>query len=434
MKQKNKMGLLLTIALTPFFQLFAYSISVMNEDGVTIYYNYINDSQELEVTYSSKKYSGNIKIPSFVTYAGRTRKVTSIGKNAFRYCQDLTSVTIPDSVTNIGEGAFYNCYGLPSITIPNNVTSIGDNAFSGCSGLKKVIVKDITAWYNISFGNYYSNPLYYANHLYSDENTEITNLVIPNSVTSIEKYAFEGCSGLASVTIPNSVTSIGVGAFSGCSGLKKVIVKDIAAWCNILLVIDPNVNSMGSNPLRYAHHLYSDENTEITNLVIPNSVTSIGAWAFLGCSELTSVTIPNNVTSIGMGTFYGCSGLTSITIPNSVTSIRSQAFNFTQYDLLEIKSYIEEPTQNTGSSFSDAIYKNATLYIPKGTMEKYKSTDGWKNFVFIEEGIPSGISSVSIDATEEERFNLRGEKLSTPQRGVNIIRMSDGTTKKVVVK
>ena len=117
-----------------------------------------------------------------------------------------------------------------------------------------------------------------------------------------------------------------------------------------------------------------------------------------------------------------------------MTSIGSEVFDFTPNNLLEISSYIEEPTPATGSSFSDAIYKNATLYIPKGTMNKYKSTDGWKNFVFIEEGIPSGISSVSIEATEEERFNLRGEKLSTPQRGVNIIRMSDGTTKKVVVR
>jgi hypothetical protein len=225
--------------------------------------------------------------------------VTSIGDGAFRDCSGLTSVTIPNSVTSIGDGAFRDCSGLTSVTIPNSVTSIGNVAFAGCSGLKKVIVKDIAAWCGISFSGFYSNPLYNAHHLYSDENTEITELIIPNSVTSIEGYAFYKCSGLTSVTIPNSVTSIGDDAFYDCSGLKKVIVKDIAAWCGISF-------SGSSNPLCYAHHLYSDENTEITELIIPNSVTSIEGYAFYNCSGLTSVTIPNSVTSIGEVAFSGC--------------------------------------------------------------------------------------------------------------------------------
>ena len=137
------------------------------------------------------------------------------------------------------------------------------------------------------------------------------------SVTSIGYYAFQSCSGLTSVTIPNSVTSIGDWAFESCSGMEKVIVPDIAAWCSI---------SFNSNPLYYAHHLYSDEKTEITNLVIPDGVTSISNYAFNGCTSLTSVAIPNSVTSLGDGAFYGCSGLTSVTIPNSVTSIGESAF------------------------------------------------------------------------------------------------------------
>ena len=162
---------------------------------------------------------------------------------------------------------------------------------------------------------YTSNPLYYAHHLYLGEE-EIRDLVIPNSVTSIENYAFYKCSGLTSVTIPNSVTSIGKNAFFECSGLTSVHISDIATWCKI---------SLYSNPLSYAHHLYLGEE-EVKDLVIPSSVTSIGDYAFDGCSGLTSVTIPDSVTSIGDCTFRNCSGLTSVTIPNSVTSIGGWAF------------------------------------------------------------------------------------------------------------
>ena len=396
-----KLTFLLTILMSMVgTKAFAYDIAVKNADGQTIYYNYTNEGLELEVTYLIYDYGDNksayrdiIVIPDEVTYMNRTRKVTSIN-----------------------EYAFMNCSGMTSVTIPSSVTSIGDYAFSGCSGLKKVIVKDIAAWCKIDFvvvysgnGDNITNPLYYAGHLYSDENTEITNLVIPNSVTSIGDNAFRGCSGLASVTIPNSVTDIGYYAFYDCSGLKKVIVKDIAAWCNIKF-------GYNANPLSYAYHLYSDENTEITDLVIPNSVTSIGETAFFRCSGLTSVTIPNSVTSIGNYAFSGCSGLTSITIGNSVTSIGGDAFSgcsgltsvtipnsvtsigsgaFNSDNLATVVSMIEKPfVINVKSSmnpvFSQNTFMNGTLYVPTGTKDTYKATGGWKDFLFIEEGTGGG--------------------------------------------
>ncbi len=148
--------------------------------------------------------------------------VKSIEEYTFNGCTGLTSVTIGNSVTSIGNSAFSGCKGLTSVTIPNSVKSIGYQAFYGCNYLKKVIVSDIAAWCGISFSDYDSNPLYNAHNLYSDENTKITDLIIPNSVTSIRTYAFYGCSGLTSVTIGNSVTSIGGYAFGGCSGLTTI--------------------------------------------------------------------------------------------------------------------------------------------------------------------------------------------------------------------
>ena len=267
---------------------------------------------------SSGKYSGEVVIPESVEHEGSAYSVTSIGAVAFN-----------------------GCTGLTSVTIGNSVTSIGGSAFEGCSNLTSVHISDIAAWCNIDFGDDASNPLYYAHHLYLNgeevkdlvipnsvesigewafyECTGLTSLTIGNSVTSIGSGAFWGCSDLTSVTIPNSVESIGINAFFNCSGLTSVHISDIAAWCNI------DFATYGSNPLYYAHHLYLN-GEEVKDLVIPNSVTSIGEYAFSGCSGLTSVTIPNSVTSIGNDAFSGCSGLTSVTIPNSVTSIGNGAF------------------------------------------------------------------------------------------------------------
>ena len=307
-----------------------------------LYYNLDATSQTAEVTYKSyTNYQYNkgwgittANIPASVTYSDVAYSVTSIGSSAFRGCTGLTSVTIPNSVTSIGNYAFSNCssltsiivengntvydsrndcnaiietatntliVGCPNTIIPNSVTSIGEYAFYQCSGLTSVTIgNSVTSIGEQAFRGC----------------TGLTSVTIPNSVTSIGSSAFRGCTGLTSVTIPNSVTSIGNYAFSNCSSLTSIIVEngntvyDSRNDCNAIIETATNTLIVGC-----------------PNTIIPNSVTSIGEYAFYQCSGLTSVTIPNSVTSIGYRAFYGCSGLTSVTIPNSVTSIGQSDFS-----------------------------------------------------------------------------------------------------------
>ena len=217
------------------------------------------------------------------------------------------------------------------------------------------------------------------------------------SVTSIGKDAFEYCSGLTSVTIPNSVTSIGEKAFYECSGLTSVHISDIAAWCNI------EFGGYASNPLFCAHHLYLN-GEEVKDLVIPNSVASIGYAAFSGCSGLTSVTIPNSVTSIGYAAFSGCSGLTSVTIGNSVTSIDNAAFdgcsgltgmkvdaNNPKYDSRENCNAIIETSSNT------LIYGCQTTVIPN-SVTSIGGSAFWGCSGLTSVTIPNNVTSIGRSA------------------------------------
>ena len=274
----------------------------------------------------------------------------------------------------LGDYAFYGCSGLTSLVIPSGVTSIGDKAFHGCCGL--------------------------------------TSLVIPSGVTSIGDKAFHGCSGLISLTIPSSVTSIGWSAFSGCSGLTSLTIP------SSVTMISGEVFSGCSG---------------LTSLVIPSSVTLISRSAFSGCSALTSLTIPSSVTSIGPSAFEGCSGLTSLTIPSCVTSIGGGAF-YGCSGLTSIYVYTKKLPELGYNVFNGCDAKNCTVYVPKGTYDAYKSSE-FGYFENIVEFDATGIDKVttSTNAKEVSRYSANGQRLSAPAKGLNIVKYSDGSVKKVVV-
>ena len=404
--------------------------------------------------------------------------VTSISQSTFAECSGLTSMTIPNSVTRIGDSAFEGCTGLTSITIPNSVTSIGGYAFRDCSSLTSVTIPNTVTsigWCSAFEGCSSLTSIIIPNSVTSISRStfygcsSLTSITIPNSVTRIGDEAFRGCSGLTSVTIPNSVTFIGNSAFSGCSGLTSIAIPnsvtsmgdsafDGTAWYDNQ---PDGVVYAGKNVYKYKGTMpnnttivinegtYSitdgafSDCSGLVSITIPNSVTSIGSEVFARCSCLTSVTIPNSVTIIGDKAFEECSGLTSVTIPNSVTIIGYYAF-LGCTGLKDVYCYAEQvPTKITSREriFYNSNYKNATLHVPAGSIEAYRNADEWKDFKNIvaltdNDPKPTDISSVVNSTSEIDGtvYDLNGRRMATPQRGLNIIRMKDGTTRKVMKK
>ena len=333
---------------------------------------------------------------SYAYSVGRDGGVTSyyakdkdeIPYKMFYNCLSLQEIVIPPCIISIGVSAFESCRYLRSLTIPSGVASIGDYAFRDCG---------------------------------------LTSLTLPSSISSIGDNTFEDCSGLTSLFLPSSITSIGDNAFCRCSGL--------------------------------------------ISLTIPLGVTSIGSCAFWACSGLTSLTLPSSITSIGDDAFSRCGNLTSVqyqidddidayllndhpcievecgieyylnnkkminvVIPSTITKLGKYVFQRSK-DLTSV--YVSWSTPiSAGTAFSAADVSKCTLYVPQGTEQDYWLADVWGDFGKIVGYDVTGINKVttSTNAKEVSRYSVNGQRLSVPTKGLNIVKNSDGSVKKVAVQ
>ena len=241
----------------------------------------------------------------------------------------------------------------------------------------------------------------------------LTSLNLPAGITEIGKGAFWGCSGLTSLNLPAGITEIGSSAFEDCSGLTS-------------LNLPAGITKIGIG----AFHGCSG----LTSLTLPASITKIDNSVFWGCSGLTSLTLPAGITSIGSDAFRDCSGLTSLTLPAGITSIGYDAFRGCS-GLTSIYVYAEKVPGISYYAFKGVDANKCTLYVPMGTYDDYRHSD-FGHFENIVEFEATGIdkTTISTDVEEVARYSVNGQRLSAPTKGLNIVKYSDGSLKKVAVQ
>ncbi len=392
--------------------------------------------------------------------------VTGISSEAFTNCSIMTSITIPDSVTSIGAYAFANCSSLTTLLLPNTINSVGQYSFRGCSSLKKIQLP-IPPHYNdieretieeiifngnrIRFDSFRGYPnlkkitftddlltfdggcfldcpnietviVESGNSKFDSRNNcngiidtasntliwGVSTTSIPDTVTGIGDYAFQGCSALTSITIPSQITHIGYGVFAECSGLVSISVDsnntvyDSRNDCNAIISTSGNSLIAGCQNTTIPNDVVRIEEAafygcdSLTEIVIPNSVTSIGIWAFENCTHLSKVSLSNSLETIDEMVFYQCSALTEIVLPEGIQSIGYGAFSHT--GLTNI-SFPNSLTQIDSYAFFGS--QLTSVVIPDGNIQiDYKAFGG----TAISATITETPSSTSYRSTFPDEF------------------------------
>lgn len=443
-----------------------------------LYYNVVSlPDMTAEVAQVNKSYNHDaLSIPEHVTYMGRAFQIVKIREYAFSGCDSLTSVTIPGSVTEIGNSAFSSCNNLTSVAIPNSVTEIGSSAFGRCKKLTSITISsNIT---EIKSGTFWGcesltsitipNNVTKIGVLAFSGCKSLISVKISNTVTEIGNRAFEDCNSLTSITIPQNVSTIEGEAFSGCSSLDSIIIQSNAVeykpamnqgstfkgcWNISFVRITKSVNSIGSGIISFPDDDYYHKRTIKViiddceqQLKIDASVSNSVEMVYYGRdisnrifthysggrTKLREMYISDYVTNFPYHDYSFHGNLELITIGKKISEVpdlsRCESLN-----TLVLNSEVPP----TATNFSNVQYMNVKVYVPKGALAAYQSADVWKNFWNLQESETTDIDDVITNtqtAKELKRYNAAGREIDNHHRGLNVIRMSDGTTKKVIVK
>lgn len=425
----------------------AYDFSEVNSEGKTIFYNIVNEaSKTCEITYRDDRsvyrtddnfqdYVGDVIFPE----SANGYQVIRIGRKACQSCKDLTSIVIPSSVKSIEYDAFSYCEGLTSVSIPNSVTSLEFGAFEGCIGLTSIELP---------------NSIRTISSFVFSLCRNLTSISLPTSLNTIGSNTFQGCWGLTSITIPKNVYTIGEGAFATCRNLETITVDEENRWfnsangCNAIIRTSTNALIQGCKNTIIPNTVKSIENDAfrgfitLTSISIPSSVTTIKNYAFSGCRGLTSIEIPTSVTSLGNHVFENCTGFTSVEIPNSVVSIGTWAFSgctnlssviipssvtsigelafYKDNGLTSVISYITDVFQTENDAFKYS--EKAILFVPKGLVSVYQSTEDWNHLAMIKE-----IPDMSITIACSDRGKVIINDYNEFTNGIGIVNAYEGS-------
>ena len=408
------MMLLSMVASAYDFELDGFYYNVISVSDLTLELTTdVEIKDQLNDTDNNKKYSGNVVIPETVNYKGKDWKIIKISYT-FKYCYDVTSVTIPSSVSEIGECSFVGCSslkeinlsggikrigmwaffrcGLEKLIIPNNITHVGRCVFQDCNSLKEVIIEegDEPIYFeggNWSFGVFadcsaIEKAIINRKYTFYDFRNEIVTppfrrclslktAIFGDKVTSVPKFSFEGCTSLTDVEMSNNILSLEQSAFSGCTSLET-------------LNIPSSVTIIADNVFKNC--------TSLKSTLIRNGMTSIGASAYEGCTSINSVDIVKTINNIGANAFNGCTSIKDIYVHNNVPI-----------------SSVDE------SSFSGSSYLDAILYVPTGYIETYNNAPVWKLFFNIQEKKYGYALIYIVDGEEYKQYDMEEGESITPE-------------------
>ena len=338
----------------------------------------------------------------------------------FSHCQKLENIYIGRNIIYEVRGASNNPpfnTTLKSITVGKLVTEISQDIFEDCRYTNaEVNISDLSAWCRIKFGGHYANPLMILGGLKLN-GEEVKDLIIPDDITEINEFAFKGCSSISSLKVHDAVTSISNYAFHGCNNLTTISIPssvskiggyafDETAWLR-----NQNAGGVYINKVLYK---YKGDIPTNDTIVIKDGTEYISPFAFNGRSGMRAITIPSSVTEIGYNAFYNCGERLQL-----------------------ITCYCSTPPVCASGAFGGYSLSQcypALLKVPEGSKSQYANATEWRRFTRIQE--IAGVEGIEADnnAVEVTRYDIHGRQLSQPTTGVNIVKYSDGTTRKVIVK